>query len=369
MNTIENQYLPDHVSPPGGSLDDILEERRISQAELAERTGLTTKTVNEIIKGKAPISPDTALLLERVLGTPAHFWNNRERRYREFVTQHNEYEQLKGQTHWLARFPMKKMMDLGWILPVKDKVEQMRQLLSFFGVASWDQWEAIWLEEKARAAFRQSLAFTSQPGPVSAWLRYGEVIASQHHHTPYNATRFKDALRSIRCLSCEAPETFVPRMIELCASAGVSFVPTPELPKAHICGATRWLDPERALIQISLRYKRDDHFWFTFFHEAGHVLLHGKREVFLEGSEDVLEQQKEAEANRFASEFLIPPAAMREFIARSVYSHVAVEEFAAQLGIAPGIVVGQLHHGNYLPHSHLNSLRRTLLWKHVSNGA
>ena len=81
-NVIQNQYTPDYVSPPGETLQEVLEERGMSQAELAERTGRPKKTINEIINGKAAITPETALQLERVLGIPASFWNNRERRYR-----------------------------------------------------------------------------------------------------------------------------------------------------------------------------------------------------------------------------------------------------------------------------------------------
>ncbi len=363
MKVIENRYVPDIVSPPGETLEELLEERRISQAELAERTGLTPKTINEIIKGKAPITPDTALLLERVLGTPARFWNNRERLYREFLTQQREYEQLKKHTQRLRMFPVKEMMALGWIPKVTDSVEKMRGLLDFFGVASLDQWETIWLEANARAAFRQSLTFTSEPGAIAAWLRYGEITASRHKHAVFDAVLFRNTLQNIRGLTREAPEAFVPRMIELCAAAGVAFVPTPELPKARICGATRWLNPDLALLQLSLRYKSDDHFWFTFFHEAGHVLLHGKREVFLEDSDAAPQQEKEDQANRFASEFLIPSSLIQEFTAGSLYSYASVEEFAARLGITPGIVVGQLQHSGLIPHSHLNRLKRKFVWK------
>lgn len=58
----------------------------MSQAVLAERTGRSKKTINEIIQGKAAITPDTALQLEKVLGVPASFWNNLERNYQKSVT-------------------------------------------------------------------------------------------------------------------------------------------------------------------------------------------------------------------------------------------------------------------------------------------
>lgn len=86
----ENQYVPDEVSPPGETLSEVLAEHGITQADLAERTGRPRKTIDEIIKGKAAITPETAIQLERVLGVPATFWNRRERQYREHLAKREE---------------------------------------------------------------------------------------------------------------------------------------------------------------------------------------------------------------------------------------------------------------------------------------
>lgn len=360
---IKNQYEPDFVTPPGETLEDVLDERGISQAALAERMGRTPKMINEIIKGKAPITEETALQLERVLGIPAQFWNNRERIYREHLALKEEEEYLKKCTDWVKRFPFKKMCEFQWLSSTHDTVEQAQQLLNFFAVATPKQWEVIWMGSSANAAFRKSLTFTSDPGPVSAWLRYGEICARRIPCTPFNSDRFKRSLHLFRQLTTHPPTVFVPEIQRLCAESGVAVVLTPELPKAHISGATRWLTPNQALIQISLRYKTDDHFWFTLFHEAGHVLLHGKKEIFLEGSQEKPEQQKEEEANRFAAEFLIPRKELDRFTARGQRSYDAVKQFAGELGIAPGIVVGRLQHIGYLPRTHLNKLKRKFVWK------
>ena len=86
----KNQYCPDEVSPPGETLLEVLEERGITPAELAERTGQPREIINSIIKGRAAITPETALQFERVLGSPASFWNARETKYREFLAKRNE---------------------------------------------------------------------------------------------------------------------------------------------------------------------------------------------------------------------------------------------------------------------------------------
>jgi addiction module HigA family antidote len=356
---IQNRYNPDQVSSPGDTLLEVLEERGMTQVELAERTGRPKKTINEIINGKAAITPETALQLERVFNIPASFWNNRERRYREFLAQQEEKKRLAQQVPWLKGIPVTAMIRSGWIRRCEDKVEKLREVLNFFAVASPEQWESIWLNN--HIDFRKSQAFQSDPGAIAAWLRRGEIEASEIVCAYYNANKFKDTLQKIRTLTLEPPEIFQPKVVQLCAEAGVAVVFLPELPKMRTSGATHWLNADKALIQLSLRYKTDDHLWFTFFHEAGHILLHGKRDFFLEGTGvvSVEDQEKENEANKFSADILIPPGDLKRFLASSSkISQVNIIQFANDIGIAPGIVVGRLQHDKVLPSSHCNDLKQ-----------
>ncbi len=357
-NPTVNQYKPDSVSPPGETLLETLETIGMSQAELAERTGRPLKTINEIINGKTAITPETALQLERVLGIPARFWSNRERHYREFLARAKEEEQLQPQVGWLDQVPLKEMVELGWIQKFDEIVEQLREVLQFFGVVSPEQWCELWWNP--RAAFRQSAAFQADPGAVAAWLRKGEIEAQQVESAPYDAARFREALGQIRALTVEPPEIFQGQVIDLCAAAGVATVFVPELPRIRASGATRWLTPIKALLQVCLRYKTDDQLWFTLFHEAGHILLHGKRDVFIEEEGD--KNEKEQEADRFAADWLISPGEWQRIAGRQRYSKQEISAFAAEVGVAPGIVVGRLQHEGYLPHSHCNGLKRQLQW-------
>jgi addiction module HigA family antidote len=358
-NAIQNQYTPDYISPPGETLEEILDEREMSQAELAERTGRPKKTINEIINGKTAITPETALQLERVLGIPSSFWNNRERHYREALAQQEEQERLSKEVEWLSQIPVKDMIKQKWIQSYQDKVDQLREVLNFFGVASPAQWREFW--GGTSVSFRKSPAFQSDPGAIAAWLRRGEIAATEIECAVYNANRFKETLQQIRILTIEPPEIFQPEVVRLCAAAGVAVVFVPQLPKTRTCGATRWLNPNKALIQLSLRYKTNDYLWFAFFHEAGHILLHGKRDVFLEvkGTQG----DKEQEADTFAANLLIPPAELKRFLASDQQpSKAAITQFASEIGIAPGIVVGRLQHDQVLPPSHCNDLKCRLEW-------
>jgi len=357
-DTIRTEYAPDSASPPGETLRETLETIGMSQAELASRTGRPRKVINEIVKGKAPITARTAIQLERALGIPARFWNNRERRYREALARIQEHQRLNAEVAWLEELPIAAMAKLGWIRRFRDKVEQVREALNFFGVASPQQWRARWLASDA--AFRESRAFRSRPGAAAAWLRKGELVGQSVDCSPYTEERFREALEDIRGLTGETPDVFAPRVQDICARAGVAVGLVPELPGIRLSGATRWLSPDRALIQLNLRYKSNDQLWFTFYHEAGHILLHGKRDVFID--EGRSGDEKEREANNFAADTLIPPREYAAFGRAGAWSKDAIRRFAVRIGVAPGIVVGRLQHDRILPFTHCNGLKVFLRW-------
>ena len=358
FNPTQNQYRPDSVTPPGETLLEILEEKDMSQAELAERTGRPKKTINEIIKGKTAITPETAIQFEHVLGTPASFWNNRERIYREWLALQEERKALAEHLPWMKKFPIRAMIKLGWMSDYDNPIDQLEALLRFFGIASPMQWQTIW--QGAQVSYRQSPTFAADPAAVSAWLRKGEIEAHKIKCQPYNEEHFRESLRQIRALTNEPPEVFTKELPRLCAQAGAAAVFVPEIPGTRTCGATRWLSPVKAMMMLSLRYKTDDQLCFTFFHEAAHILLHGKRVVFVEGDALVNEEcrHQEEEADSFAAEFLIPSEKLRHFHPQGAhFSHDDILAFARQVGIAPGIVVGRLQHDGLIPRENFNKLK------------
>lgn len=359
IRAIQNEYMPDKVSPPGETLLETLETVGMSQAELAERTGRPKKTINEIVNGKSPITSDTALQFERVLGVPARFWNERERIYQEYLARARDRKAMEIQIEWIDVFPHKEMVRREWIRKGNTPLEQLIILLKFFGVASPKQWDEIWHVQLFH--FRKSDKKQVDEGALTAWLRRGEIEAQEIQTKPFEADKFKQALSKIRELTNNDPEIFQPQLVELAAEAGVAVVFVPEFPNTHVWGATRWLRPDKALIQLSLRYKTDDHLWFTFFHEAGHVLLHGKRDVFIESDNE--KDEREAQANRFAANWLIPASELDAFMQMQDKSKLGISRFATRIGISPGIVVGRLQHEGYLPHSHCNELKRRFEWE------
>ena len=146
-----------------------------------------------------------------------------------------------------------------------------------------------------------------------------------------------------------------------CNNAGVALSLVKPLPRMRLSGAAWWLSPRRPIIATSARHKSDDHLWFRLFHEAAHLLLHSKRNVFVDGANgdgDGIEE----EANAWAADFLVPRMAWRSLVATDDYTAANVRKFAKEQGIAPGIVVGRLQHGELLPWNRLNDLKVPLGW-------
>ena len=355
----KTSFFPNYAVPPGKTLFETLRTLGMTQAELADRMGRPKKTINEIISGKTAITAETALQFERVFGAPASFWNNLERNYRETLARLKEDKQLCLQKEWIKRFPIAAMIKEKWLSKEESPIKMVKALLNFFGVAGIEEWQKIW--QSPLAIYRASSVFQGNPYAIAAWLREGEIEAGQEKCAPFAEDAFKESLKKIRLITSEPPNIFEPEMKKLCAQAGIAVVFVPELPGTHVYGATRWLNSTKALIQLSLRGKSDDFLWFTFFHEAGHVLLHGKREAFIESKKNRGEKsaEKEDEADKFAREFLISSKKLENFIGKGDFSLAAIKRFADFSKIAPGIVVGRLQHDRHIHFSEGNSLKRT----------
>ena len=362
--TTTARVRPDLAIPPGELLHEELQARGMTQKELADRTGRPQQKISEIINGKKAITHDTAIELERVLGIPADFWVNLEASYQLTRARQRERIALEQELDWLDQFPHRELARRGCIAKTTDRLAQVKELLQFFGVTSF---ATLRSRQEAVLGFRVATAAEAKvdAGALWSWLRVGEMEAVSLTTEPFDEQRFRAALAAIRGLTGESVEVFYPRMQELCADAGVAFVIVQEFPKSAANGVARWLAPDKAMIQCSTLYKVVDIFWFSFFHEADHVLRRQRRRVFVNGVND--DPDAEQAADRFAADFLIPPEEWAAFSERGSFSRKAVQDFAAGIGAAPAIVVGRLQHEGLVPHrSGLNRLKPRFVWKEAS---
>jgi len=337
----------------------------MTQKELADRTGRPEQKISEIINGKKSITHDTALELEKVLGISAEFWVNLEASYQLTKARLREKSELERQEDWLDFFPVQELRGRGYILKSRDKRQTVSALLKFFGVASFP---ALRQRQEAFIQYRITPKSKVSEGALWAWLQAGDIEAGEINTAPYNERRFLDALGEIRGLTAERVEVFLPRMRKLCASAGVAFVVIKEFPKSGANGVARWVSADKAMIQLSTKRRWTDIFWFSFYHEAKHVLDRERKRTFvdewdrqpLKGIND--DPDAEATADRFAADMLIPPDKWAGFVASRAWSPLRVREFAELLGIHPGIVVGRLQHEGLIPYAKLNELRSRFVW-------
>jgi HTH-type transcriptional regulator / antitoxin HigA len=358
--TGEKQLYPlgdtDYAVAPGETLRELLEERGLSQRDLARRTGLSPKHVNRLLQGLVPLSADVAVRLERVTGTPARIWSGLEATYQADMERIRAKRDLSADVMWLQDFPVTELVKRE-TLPAEptDKISRLEQMLAFFGVASVDAYQDIYSE--LACAFRTSKTYEAKAGALTAWLRLGEIAAQDIYCEPYDRKRLEAALPLLRALTREDIDAAREQARDICAPCGVAVVFVPELPGSRASGVARWLTPAKALIQLSFRYRTDDHLWFTFFHEIAHVLRHGKTDVWIEAASSP-DNPREAEADSFSCDTLIPRAESRGLSSLKTLSDV--QGFADRIGIAPGIVVGRLQHDSMWPYSQGNQLKRQL---------
>lgn len=273
---------------------------------------------------------------------------------------------------WVRDFPLAAMRKLRFSLP--EGLSDVDALLNFLGVTSPEDWRSAW--KASQVAYRQTRIFDAQQGAVAAWVREAEIVASELTLADFNEGLLRSSLDELRRLTRKRTGDALGEAQEICSRAGVAVVLVAELPGTRLSGCARWLSETHALVGLTTRYKKDDQLWFTFFHEIGHILLHRERQSFVidNAAEDMGDEvvdpemaNYEEEADRFAADTLIPPAALSEFIGHQTFTNESIHDFAESIGSA-SIVVGRLQHDGLLEHWQGNDLKQTLNWEFAPEG-
>ncbi len=256
------------------------------------------------------------------------------------------------------------MIKLGWVNSETTIEGKIAVCLRFFGVLDVNAWRAKYHDLLSAVSFRTSPTYPSEPGAVLAWLRYGEIKAEEIECKDWNAEKFSRELSTIRKLTrVKDPRSFVPELRKICADCGVAVVIARAPTGCRASGATRFISPKTALVLLSFRYLSDDQFWFTFYHEAGHLMLHSHKALFLEDGSDVT-LREENEANRFAENILVPQDA-RSRLPKGPMTMTDIMRLAINLGISRGIVVGQLQHMKRIEAKKFNWMKRRYRWDQI----
>jgi plasmid maintenance system antidote protein VapI len=348
-------FKPDWVSPPGETLRQVLSMQNIQQEELIDILGIDP--INNFFNGLIPITEEIASSLETLVNVPAKFWIKRESLYRDSLKSFQE-EHIS----WLERLPIADMVRWNWIPKGLDKAEKIKKCLDFFGVSSLNEWDELYHKKLSIVSFKTSSSFDTVPESVIAWLRKAELDTRDDKCSNWNADKLQNALPDIRALTRTSnPNIFLNRLKTILSECGVAFTVVKSPKGSRASGATYFTSPHRALMVLSFRYLSDDHFWFSLFHEIGHLLLHDKNAVFLEGR-DIENNQEEEEANNFARDTLVPPCYQNEMLSFKSKDWKKIVRFSKKIGVSSGIVLGQLQfHGN-IQYGHLGRLKVRYSW-------
>ncbi|MCR5520260.1 MAG: HigA family addiction module antidote protein [Bacteroidales bacterium] len=333
------------VFHPGETLAEKLKEMEMSVKEFAVRVSKPEKTIFAVISGNSSITTDMAISFEMVTKIPASFWLRKQQMYDEYKVRKQREEEAKASIEWMKHFPYAEMVKRSWIESVKTPEERVRALFEFFGFSTEKAWSDYYLRQELPLAFRISLSSTKDPHAMSVWLRRGELQAkAEEQKTSFDEKKLKTMIPEMKQLMVDEPDDFFPRLQALCRECGMVLIVTPTLPKAPINGATRWIK-DTPVIQLSGRYKGYDHLWFNFFHEVGHILLHGKKDIFLEKAGiSGQDETKEKEADNYASDVLLAKSDELEFLRNASFSRAGILDAAKKYNTHPSILVGRLKH-------------------------
>lgn len=326
----------------------------MTQLDLANKTGINKKTINEIIKGKAPITTSTALKLEYVFNIPSSFWNNLESSYRESLEREKDIESIKEDEKYLINIPYSEMAkrNWDWIEKTRDSYEKVINLRKFFSVASL----RFDTELKRKLAFRKSNNEKFSFESLYCWLRYGEIQSNKDEYPKFDIEKLKENSKKIRELVNKSFLEQFDLIKKLLKECGVVLIYEPHLPNTYVNGVSYKITCDKAIIMISDRGKKDDILWFTLFHEIAHLIKHSKKEVFVD-SEETESNDIELEADEFARNILIPDNVYNDFVKNSiVFNENNIKEFSRDNNISTGIVVGRLQKDGLVDWNQFNNL-------------
>jgi HTH-type transcriptional regulator / antitoxin HigA len=334
---------------PGEYISEELEVRGWSQLDLAEILGRPPQAVNEIIKAKRAITPDTARGLASAFGTSAQVWMNLQSAYDLARMQQSEGDVVARKAKLYEFAPVGEMQKRGWIEKSSnfDVVEQ--QVLAFFA-------------NDIAAAARKSTDGDWTP-PQRAWLMRAKQLARTIQVTGrFTVKALQTALNALSLLKADVEEVRkIPRVL---SEAGIRFLIVAPLAGSKIDGACFWLSDNEPVVALSFRYDRVDWFWHTLIHELAHV-KHGDGKTV--AALDIRLVGADAVA------FLVDQEELSDFIKRTpVFSRLKLVGFAKRLGVHPGIVVGQLQYRKLVPYTNfrplLSSVKQFILGNVLTDG-
>lgn len=343
-------FSPDRVSPPGDTIIDLMDEHGITDQELSKEIGLSLKKGQQLLRGDILLNESLAYKLQDLFNVSSDFWLSREKTYRKHIAYLDDINHS-----WFNTLPVRDMIKYGWIPKTSSFDSKLKNCLNFFGINSVNDFN---MESSPLVAFRKSVRLKTLPMSDLVWITKAKEISSNRQCNTWNKDKLKSLISQLRQITNEPNiKIFIPRIQALLATAGVILVTLPTPSGCRASGATCFFEPHKATLIVSFRYLTDDHFWFTLFHEIGHLILHDAISIRLEGEVKSINEKEEKEADQFATNTLIPECFQEKIKYFSAKNWKEIVRISRKVGVSKGIILGHLQHIGKIPYSHLNNLK------------
>lgn len=337
------------ATPPGATIKEQLEDREMSQREFSQRMGISEKHISKLINGEVQLTPEMAYRLETVLGIPAHFWSELEAIYREKLAKVEAENAMDKDKVNMKKFPYTEMAKNGWVRSTTDPSERVLAMRQFFEVVDLsllDRGELL-----PQIACRRQAVTEKADYALLAWAQKARIEARKRDTQKIDLKGLEKKLEEIRSMTRTDPEEFCAKLTDLLAAHGIALIFLPHIGGSFLHGAT-FMEKNKIVMGMTVRGKDADRFWFSLFHELGHILL---GHIGQPGGTSI---EDENAADRFAQDTLIPQEEFDRFTWEFRFTKETVNKFADKIGIAPGIVVGRLQKEKYIDFDRLNNLKK-----------
>ncbi|NLC25802.1 MAG: HigA family addiction module antidote protein [Fastidiosipila sp.] len=363
----------DLIIHPGETIADVLEERGITQAELATRTGVSPVFVSNVIRGKKGISADFALSLEYALAVPKTFWLNLQANYTAELLEFNESESITDEER-IIRKKLKNVvshMRAGQLIPAKQSLDQsIISLRKFFQISNLENLGGF----IPGGAFRLSKITKIDSSILGAWIRLCQIAGEESNiSTRFYNDKVDQLISDLKTAMLNPNIDLQEDLKDIFSHHGIDFSIIMNFSGAPVQGYISKKADGTYQMALTLRGAFADIFWFTLFHELGHIYSGdiNRTTKYIDYGDD---GDKETSADVFARDKLIDPQMYQAFLSKEdsnskgKHSIESIKSFAKAQNILPCIIIGRLQKEGKLDYSDYSEYKLRYKWSKDNYG-
>lgn len=353
-----NGLSSEFIIHPGETLKEILIDRNINQNTLAIATGVSAKHISKILSGQSDISVSYAKKLEYALGIEAQFWINLQSNYDREVFEYEEANEISQDEIDILKIINQAIDELNYYgfleknMPNHQCVLKLRSLLAVSNLCDIPKLTNT-------GAYR--IAANVNPYVLYSWQKVCELknFAYETENT-LDIQKLKDSIPEIKKCMFMDPNEMREKLRKIFSKCGIVFDIVKNYKGAPVQGYVKHLSSNRLLLCMTIRGQYMDIFWFSLFHEIGHIINGDTKNTFID-YEDV-DGQIESKADTFARNTLINIDDYLLFISGDYGNIESIEFFAKKQKIDRSIIIGRLLKEDKIDYKYFNKYRKKYEW-------